>query len=188
MQSGADRRRAGERRRSSDAGYAGSERRSGSDRRRPVRIAAGSGGDGAALPRLHRLLPANGVRYLSPLRVVARIESEFAYVEVDEAEGHRHVAAIIERLREDMRRRPHPLPEVEQRLERLQQVKERAVHLRFGDDPGSELEFLCTTVVAGEPLVIECESADHAHATQSLLKRCAKALGYSIIRDRSSEQ
>jgi hypothetical protein len=60
-------------------------------------------------------------------------------------------------------------------------VKDRAVHVCFGDDPGANTGCLCAVVIPGEPLVFEYESAAHAQAVQPLLSRCAKVLGYGIV-------
>jgi hypothetical protein len=50
------------------------------------------------------------------------------------------------------------------------------------------MEHLSMTVIPGEPLIVKFESEEHAAAAQALLKRCAKALGYSIIRPSAESQ
>jgi hypothetical protein len=126
----------------------------------------------------HRLFAANSRQLLAPLVVVRRLESEFAFVDADSAEGSRQVLAIVGRLEARVRHRVHSI--YRERLEHLRSVSERSVCVHFGDDPGSSTEYLCTTVIPGEPLVFNYESVAHEQAVQSLLHRCARVLGYHI--------
>lgn len=174
-----DRRRRLDRRRRDFPSFGETDRRTKAGRRQ-VSLRRRTDPPGTDSAVAHKLLPANGHRFLSPLRVVARVESEFAYVETDEAEGGRRVREIMGRLRKGHRSQ-HARAD-DPRLDHLEKVKDGAVHLRFGDDPSSEIEYLSFTVIPGEPLIVECESPEHAQAAEPLLKRCAKALGYSIIR------
>lgn len=157
--------------------YCGPERRSGLDRRsaalgvRPAYLESFAGA--------HRLVPAKDHHFLSPLVVAMRLASEFAYVEADEAEGLRHVWEIMKQL--DAKNNRHRDSLLAERLKHLDQVKERAVHVCFGDDPGGETEYLCTVVIPGEPLIFEYESAAHERAVRPLLRRCAQMLGYDIL-------
>lgn len=126
-------------------------------------------------------LVANGTDYLSPWGVVNRLKTEFSYVEADGEEGRRHVLAAIERLRADT---DSHTPADHHLLGRLTQVKNRALFVCFGDDPGSEVAILGLYVVPGMPLVIEYRSSEHEQAVQHLLARCAASLGYEILKDR----
>lgn len=181
---GTDRRRRLDRRRRDFSNFDGTDRRTRAARRGLNRRQTESIDSDAYM--VHRLMPANGHRFLSPLRVVARVESEFAYVEADEEEGLRRVADIIGRLRKHGRDQSNRAGIG--RLEHLEKAKEDAIHLRFGDDPSSESAYISMTVIPGEPLLVECESHQHALAAEPLLKRCAKALGYSIIRSLTDKQ
>ena len=173
--SGTDKRTGQDRRRRSDPYFRGPERRRGVDRR----AAAGKQSAVAARPRVvHRLAPTNGHAYLSPLVIVMRIASEFAYVEADEGAGLDRVEDIIRQIESRSRRNKDAL--LAERIEQLEKVKDRAVHVCFGDDPGSDTGYLCAVVIPGEPLIFEYESAAHEEAVQPLLGRCAKILGYGI--------
>lgn len=132
----------------------------------------------ARAPGVHRLAPTNGHAFLSPLVIVMRIAAEFAYVEADEAMGYDRVEDIIRQIESRSRRNKDAL--LAERIEQLEKVKDRAVHVCFGDDPGSDTGYLCAVVIPGEPLIFEYESLVHEEAVQPLLGRCAKILGYGI--------
>jgi hypothetical protein len=126
----------------------------------------------------HRLFVSNSRQLLDPLVVVGRLKSEFAYVDADSAEGLRQVLSLVDRLEARVRNRVHSI--YRERLEHLRSVSERSVCVHFGDDPGSSTEYLCTTVIPGEPLVFSYESVAHEQAAHALLHRCARVLGYHI--------
>lgn len=185
-----DRRSGRERRKCSDPHYSGRERRGGAERRG---ARAGSGlltvppfvasrfaavPVGAPAAVAHRLVARNDQHFFGPLVVVKRLESEFAYVEADGAAGYRHVLEMMSQLEASKGNRRTFV--YDERRERLNTVKDRAVYVHFGDDPSSETEYLCTIVIPGEPLVFQYESAAHESAAWLLLKRCAKILGYDI--------
>ena len=188
VNTGEDRRAGGDRRRHKDVAYRGPERRSRIDRR------AASGGRSnqrqalqgkhsttavvARQPVVHRLAPAKGHPYLSPLVIVMRIAGEFAYIEADEKAGSDRVEEVIRQTEARNRRNKDSL--LAERIEQLERVRDRAVHICFGDDPGSNISYLCAVVIPGEPLIFEYESAAHEEAVQPLLDRCAKVLGYRV--------
>lgn len=127
----------------------------------------------------HRLVARDGKRYLSPRVVVTRLESEFAYVEVDEEDGRRHVRGIIRQLEKiaDM----GLIPVDNQYLERLKKAQRGAIYVYFGDDPGSEIACLGTAIIPGEALFFDYASRAHEQAAQPLLIRCAAVLDYEIV-------
>ena len=127
----------------------------------------------------HRLCAREGQRYLSPRVVISRLESEFAYVEVDEEDGRRHVRGIIRQLQKISEMGLVPLDRGY--VERLRKAERGAVYVYFGDDPGSETACLSTAVIPGEALYFVYSSRRHADAAYSLLLRCASALDYEII-------
>jgi hypothetical protein len=127
----------------------------------------------------HRLCAREGQRYLSPRVVISRLESEFAYVEVDEEDGQRHVRGIIRQLQKISEMGLVPLDRAY--VERLRKVERGAVYIYFGDDPGSETACLSTAVIPGEALYFVYSSRRHADAAYPLLLRCASALDYEII-------
>lgn len=186
--SGEERRAGPDRRRRADASYRGPERRRGIDRR------AASGGRSsqrealrgeystnavaARQPIAHRLGPLNGNQYLSPLVVVMRIAGEFAYIDADEKAGYERVEEIIRQIEVRNRRSKDTL--LAERIEQLEKVRDRAVHVCFGDNPGCDKSYLCAVVIPGEPLIFDYESAEHEESVQPLIARCAKILGYGV--------
>lgn len=127
----------------------------------------------------HRLVPPDGCPYLSPRLVVSRLESEFAYVEVDEEDGRRHVRGIIRQLQK--MRDLGLIPVDDEYLARLKKAQRGAIYVYFGDDPGSEIACLNTAVIPGEPLFFDYASRAHEQAAHPLLARCAEVLGYNIV-------
>ena len=185
-----DRRSGYERRKREAVNYFGPERRNGLERREVVTIIEGlpfqamvavqpAGDEAGGTPVVHRLVPVNGHRFLSPLLVVMRLASAFAYIEADEALGRRHVLEMMKQLVPSRHGRRHPTHD--ERVAHLDKVKDRAVYVHFGDAPSSETDYLCAVVIPEEPLVFEYESAAHERAARPLLRRCAKILGYDIV-------
>ena len=127
----------------------------------------------------HRLTVRDGHRYLSPQVVVTRLESEFAYVEVDEEDGRRHVRGIIRQLQKISEMGLIPVDN--EYLERLKKAQRGAIYVYFGDDPGSEIACLSTAVIPGEALFFDYASRAHEQAARPLLVRCAAVLGYDIV-------
>lgn len=127
----------------------------------------------------HRLCARDGQRYLSPRLVISRLESEFAYVEVDEEDGRRHVRGIIRQLQKISEMGLVPLDRAY--VERLKKAERGAVYVYFGDDPGSETACLSTAIIPGEALYFVYASRRHADAAYPLLLRCASVLDYEII-------
>jgi hypothetical protein len=127
----------------------------------------------------HRLCARDGERYLSPPVVISRLEAEFAYVEVDQEDGRRHVRGIIRQLR---RIAEMNLVTVDSGyVERLKKAERGAMYVYFGDDPGSEAACLSTAIIPGEALYFVYASQRHAEAAWPLLLRCAAVLGYEIV-------
>ncbi len=186
-----DRRSGFDRRQDLDRNYLGPERRSRSDRRSAACVrqrgraelsaAPLSADHGSTAPVFaHRLQPAKGQRFHNPLVVVQRLVSEFPYVEADEDEGRRHVLEVMKRVEAKIGQRKNGI--LNQFLERLERIKERAIYARFGNDPSTETEHLCAAVIPDEPLVFEYESTAHERAVWPLLRRCARVLGYEIVK------
>jgi hypothetical protein len=177
-----------DRRRRNDAAYRGPERRKGIDRRaasggrsnqRGALLGGRSTTAGAARPPVvHRVAPVNGHAYLSPLVIVMRIASEFAYIDADEQAGCDAVEDIIRKIEVRNRRSRDSL--LTERIEQLARVKDRAVHVCFGDNPGCDKSYLCAVVIPGEPLIFEYDSLEHEEAVQPMLERCARILGYGV--------
>jgi len=186
--SGEERRTGPDRRRRMEPLYRGPERRRGIDRRaasggRSNQRQALQGGHSttavaARQPAAHRLAPVNGHAYLSPLVVVMRIAAEFAYIDADEKAGCDCVAEIIRLIEARNRRSKDSL--LAERIEQLERVKDRAVHVCFGDNPGCDKSYLCAVAIPGEPLIFEYDSVEHEEAVQPLIERCARILDYGV--------
>lgn len=127
----------------------------------------------------HRLCAREGARYLSPQLVVSRLQAEFAYVEVDEEDGRRHVGGIIRQLQKMAAMGLMPVDN--EYLERLKQAQRGAIYVYFGDDPGSEAACLSAAIIPGEPLYFDYPTPAHVEVFYPLLVRCAAALDYEIV-------
>jgi len=86
------------------------------------------------------------------------------------------VDEVIREMERRNRRARDPL--LVERMEQLERVKDRAVHVCFGDNPGCDKSYLSAVVIPGEPLIFDYESAEHEESVQPLIERCAKILGY----------
>jgi hypothetical protein len=163
------RRQAGNRRLRHDPFYEGPERRR-SRGRRPTE----------ASPLTENLLePADSESYLQVPVILSRIGGEFDYVETDGAAGRRHVEAMIQALKDRT-----GTPENEDHHERAKHLAAAlpdAMHVRCGDNPTSESEFLSAMLVPGEPILFSYESLAQEIASRPLLHRFARALGYRIV-------
>ena len=158
-----------ERRLRQDPFYEGTERRRNRGRRSTE-----------ASPHTENLLePADSENYLQVPVILSRISGEFDYVETDEAAGRRHVEAIIQTLKE--RAGTLGNEDHHERARHLASALPEVVHVRCGDNPTSESEFLSAVLVPGEPILLAFESLAHELASRPLLQRFAKALGYRIV-------
>lgn len=119
--------------------------------------------------------------YLEPREVVNRINAAFAYVEVSEEAGHKHVDDVIIQLQAMMQ--DGTIPHNGHYIAHMKRMKDHAVFVYFGDNPGAEDECLSTTVIPDEPLYFHYSSPAHELSAQPILKRCAVALGYDIEAD-----
>lgn len=119
--------------------------------------------------------------YLRPQVVIARLEREFAYVETSEEVGRQHVAQLIRELPKV--KKWGQITVDRKYLEHLHKVRDEAVFIYFGDNPGSEDAILSTAVIPGNPLVVDFSSPEHRRATRPLLERCANVLGYEIVEE-----
>jgi hypothetical protein len=126
----------------------------------------------------HRLVARDGHRYLSPRVVVARLQSEFARVASSEEDGRRYVRGIIRQLQAI--KQVGDIAVDSEYLDRLEKAQDGAIYVYF-EDWSSETAHLSTAVIPGEPLIFHCSSSAEEQATQNLLVRCAKVLGYDIV-------
>jgi len=163
------RRQVADRRVEQDPFYDGTERRRGRGRRAPE-----------ASPRTENLLePTDPEGYLRVPVILSRITSEFDYVETDEAAGQRHVEAMIKAISD--RTGTSEYEDHRERVRHLATALPEAIHVRCGDNPTSESEFLSATLVPGEPILFVYESLAQEIASRPLLQRLARALGYKIV-------
>lgn len=133
-----------------------------------------------ASPRTENLLEApDPDSYLNVSVVLSRVGQEFDYVETDEASGQRHVEQMIEAVLDRIDTTEYDDPRA--RARHLAAVKAEAIHVRCGDNPTSEAEYLSMVIVPGEPIRFVYESLAHEIAARPLLQRLARALGYKIV-------
>lgn len=166
-----------DRRRRNDPAYAGPERRSLVAAREPEYSRSGK--------VARRLIMQAGNPLSSPRVLLKHLESEFVYVEADESAGRAHVLQLLKHLRSSQGGRRHS--SYERHIEHLETVKDRAIFVYFGDDPGAETACLSTVLIPGEPLVFDFESAEHELKARQLLRRCAKVIGCDIALERRDE-
>jgi hypothetical protein len=169
-----------DRRRRPDPAYRGPERRGVLAMRTPASAAPAKTGKVARRLLLHAGNPASSPRVLLKL-----LQTEFPYVEADEAAGREHVLRLLRYLRTNHGGRRHV--SYEQHIEHLETVKDRALFVYFGDDPASEAACLSTVLIPGEPLVFDFESAEHELQARHLLRRCARVIGCDIALERRDD-
>jgi len=119
-----------------------------------------------------KLWPPEGRDPLPVAEIVARLQDEFAVVDVDPEAGRDHVGDMITATL----RFPDSLPWKADRIAHLQSIQDAVVYVVFGDDtlvtagccllPNEELFF-------GNPDEVDGEA-------RSLVERAAEALGYSL--------
>jgi len=161
-----NRRRGADREPSDRPGYSGPERRTGV-RRTPSET----------LARPEDLLePIYGDHFLVVPVILFRIQQSFAYMVADEEVGRLHV----EQLKQDIYVNTHNVIERTKRLEKLEEIQNQAVYVRWGDNPGSELEYLSTVLIPGELIRINYESVEHRECSRSLLQKFSGILDYRI--------
>ena len=110
--------------------------------------------------------------------MLKRLEREFAYIESDEAAGCSHVVEMIKKIKAKIGSRHHVV--YQRRMETLEARKNLAIYVCFGDDPSSETGCVSTVLIPDSPLVFQFESVEHERATRTVIRRCAKVLGYDI--------
>jgi hypothetical protein len=120
-----------------------------------------------------KLFPFEGNDYLSPVEIIERLKLEFEYVEVDEEAGQGYIGDMIARIL----RMPDSLPGKQERLDELQEARQQAVFVAFGDDPG---------IAASSCLKPESEiffgSPDEVDGpARALVERAAEALSYEVF-------
>ncbi len=125
-----------------------------------------------------KLVPKSGSTYLSPSEVIARLQSHFKHVEIDQRQGEAHVDKMVDQLTRMQFLTPPPATPEE--IERLRSLRAQAVFVMFCDDSDSEHSYLTTTVIPGEPLFVGFSSSDHEEASARLLEECAMILGYDV--------
>src|SRR5262249_31202430 len=126
----------------------------------------------------HELVPRNRTR-LPPHQVVERLKNEFAYVNVDEAEGMKRAFAQAEWLE----RAPARLffGHHDKALERAAQLKKlgpgEAFVIEFGDTTTATKSI---TVLPDEPIRFGYQGASDERASRALVDRCARALDCDV--------
>ena len=127
----------------------------------------------------HRLELAPGFDWLRIPVVLSRLNKEFRYFEADEELGRRHMEQLLACYESSMK---HTFSVQRQRfLHRLAKGACNAVYVQFGDNPGSNTEYLETVLIPTEPIVFGYQSTEHQITAAPLLERCASVLGYEIV-------
>lgn len=126
----------------------------------------------------HLLEPPGSNNYLNVQVALSRIGSEFGYLEADEDLGRRHVRQMIDAIRN--RFEASDYIDHRERITHLSSAQADAIHIRCGDNPTAEHEYLSAVLVPGEPILAQYESLAHEKAARPLLDRLAKALGYKV--------
>jgi hypothetical protein len=171
-----DRRQVLDRRVRIDPVYDGTERRSAHGRRSH---------EASATTETH-LEPGDPDNYLRVPVILSRIKREFDYFETDQALGRRHVEQMIEAVSDRVETSEYN--DHRERVRHLATVQTEAIHVRCGDNPTSESEYLSAVIVPGEPILFRYESLAQEIASRPLLQRLARALGYKIVQWEASSQ
>ena len=126
----------------------------------------------------HRLFPRPGHPFLTPADAISRMASAFRSVRTDPHRGAAHVRQMVRQLR----RMSHltPPPATEEEIARLAELERESLFVTIADDPDSNVAYLTTCVIPGEPLFFGYSSSEHERAASPILVRCAEALGYEI--------
>jgi hypothetical protein len=120
----------------------------------------------------HRLEPIEGQAYLDPEEVARRLADEFAYCDVDAAQGADDVGDMLAKLIE--------LQAPQAVIDEVAASRERALRITIADNSASD-DYLRFIVRPNDGLLIGYHSAQHEAATKPLLDRCAAALSYEIV-------
>jgi hypothetical protein len=105
--------------------------------------------------------------------VVKRLQDEFEVVDIDSDAGRDHVAGKIAATL----RLPDCIPDKQQRLERLQAIRDKSLHVSFGDDWG----LLASCYVIPDSELVFDGSFEVQGPARSLVERAAGALGYILF-------
>jgi len=127
----------------------------------------------------HRLEVAPGSDWLRIPVVLSRLQKGFCYFEADEELGRQHAEELVACFESSLK---HSFSVQRQRyLHRLAKSASQAVYLQFGDNPGSNTEYLETVLIPFEPVVLGYQSPEHQITASPLVERCATLLGYDIV-------
>jgi len=127
----------------------------------------------------HRLETAPRRDWLPAAVVLSRLYKEFLYFETDEELGRRHVEQLVACFESSLK---HGFSMQRQRhLHQLTTGATSAIYLHFGDNPGSNTEYLETVLIPQEPLVFGYQSVEHRLTAAPLLERCTSVLGYELV-------
>lgn len=122
------------------------------------------------------LIPRNG-QYLSPMEVITRMQTAFAYVETSEEGAHAQVLAWMDQLAfvvDEVRSAA-----VDEYMAQLEHFQYAARFVHFGHNLGSDGVLLSLLMIPHQPLIIDAHGDDEE--TWYLIYCCAGALGYEVF-------
>ena len=134
----------------------------------------------------HQLSPHDDTSYLTPKEIVDRLCDVFEYVSSDASVGAEQVGDMITQLRrmksgfKKRKELPPMAAEVDKQIARLEEVQAEALNIVVIDDPLDENASFSFTALPGDDLLIGYASAQHEKTAAPLVKRAAKALGYTV--------
>ena len=127
----------------------------------------------------NHLRPPEGREYLSPKEVVRRAKLAFEYVDASSERGSEMVGdKIVALLR--MKSGGH-IQVDDSYITHIEEVRGQALAIYLAHDQFSEHQFLDTTIVPDEPILIGFSSRQHEDSSKELVVCFAAALEYEII-------
>ena len=124
------------------------------------------------------LVPEDDV-YLENDDIVRLLGEEFSFVETNQKLGEQEYDKGLDYLRSLLEQELSPGGrDIKQELEAAESKRDKSLHIFIADSPEPGDAYLCTTLVPEEPIFFGYCSHAHQEASQPLLERVKKALGY----------
>jgi hypothetical protein len=130
------------------------------------------------------LMPRAGNPYLKTADVVSRIRAKFAYVETSKDGAG---SQVLEWMSQLMFVAPGGrAAAADEYLAQLERLQDDALFIHFGNDLSRNGLLLNILFIPGQPLVVDCSAYADQAVAQTLVARCAAALGYDIVEQGSA--
>ena len=120
----------------------------------------------------HRLAPRPGTPHLEPEKIAKLLSDEFAVCLVNREQGQDDVGDMLAAM--IRMKAPQAM------IDKVAAGRDRSLSITIADDDTHEDAYLSFMVRPDDGILIGYDSAQHEAAAQSLLERCAAALGYQI--------